>query len=50
MDTDGPGIDPYTKVIPSYMVITYASDYDSNKKISSDNYYEPEDDDEDAFG
>ena len=46
MDTDGPGIDPYTEVIPPDMVPTYASDNDSNSDSNSD--YEPEDDDDDV--
>ena len=47
MDTDGPGIDPYTEVIPPDMVPTYASDNDSNSDSNSD--YEPEDYDDDVL-
>ena len=48
MDTDGPGIGSYTKVINPAMVITYASDDDKNSK--SDRAYEPEDDNDDILG
>ena len=47
MDTDGPGIDPYTKVITPGMVLTYASDVDSKTESNSD--YEPKDDDDDVL-
>ena len=49
MDNDGTGIDTYTEVIPPDMVITYASDDDSNIEIYSDSDYEPEDDDDDVL-
>ena len=39
MDNEGPGIDPYTKVIPPDMVFTYAYDDDSNSKNYSDSDY-----------
>ena len=35
MNTVGPGIYPYTKMIPPDVVITYASDYDNNSKRNS---------------
>ena len=50
MDNDGPGIDPYTEVIPPDMVLTYASDNDRNSKSSSDRNYEPEDNDDNVLG
>ena len=50
MDTDGTDIDPYTKVIPPYMVLTYASDYDSNSKINRDSDYKLEDNDDNILG
>ena len=50
MDTDGPGIDPYTEVIPPDMVLTYASYDDSNIESDSDREYEPEDNDDDISG
>ena len=48
MDTYGPGIDPYTNVIPPNTVLTHASDYDSNIKSNSNSNsnYEPEYNDE----
>ena len=50
MDTDGFSVDPYNEVIPPYIVPTYASDDDSNRKSDSDSNYEPEDDDENVLG
>ena len=50
MDNDRPGIDPYIKVIPPNMVLTYASDDDRNSKSDSDIDYEPKDDDDDVLG
>ena len=49
MDTDGLDIDPYTKVIPTDMFLTYASDDDSNIEIDRDSDYEPEDDNNNFF-
>ena len=50
MDNDGLGIDPYTKVIPPYMVLTYESDDDRNIKSNSNSDYETKDDDDDDLG
>ena len=50
MDTDGLIIDPYTKVIPPDMVLTYASDDDSNIESNSNSEYEPEDDNDNVLG
>ena len=48
MDTYGPGIDPHTEVIPSDIVLTYASDDDTKSK--SDINYEPKENDDDVLG
>ena len=50
MDTDVPGIDPCTKMIPTDMVLTYASYYDNHRKSNSNSDYEPKDDDENFGG
>ena len=50
MDTGGPGIDLYTEVIPPYMVLTYVSYDDSNRKSDRDIDYETEDNDDDVLG
>ena len=40
MDTDGPGIDPYTEVITLNIFFIYASDDDRNNKSDSNNNYD----------
>ena len=50
VDTDGPGIDPYTEVIPPGMVLTYESYGGSNIKSNSDSNYEPEEDYDNILG
>ena len=50
MDNDGPGIDPYTKVIPPDMVITHAYYDDRNIKSDSGRDNKPEDADDNALG
>ena len=50
MYTDGPVIEPYTKVIPPDTVITYKSDGDSNSESISNSNYETEDEDDGVSG
>ena len=50
MYTDGPGINPFTELIPPDMVFTYAYDDDSNIESNSDNDYEPKDDNDNVLG
>ena len=50
MDTYGPGIDPYTKVIPPDMALTYASDDDRNSERGSGSHCEPEENDNNVLG
>ena len=49
MDTDGPGIDPYTRVIHPDMFLTYAYADDGNSKSDSNSNYEPEDNDDNVL-